>query len=240
MQRSANTKYSETREDHNVKNTIFIAAALFLVACASSEPTIQTGEDAEVTFDGLHVVDNSAFKAAWADPDIDFSRYTKFIAGGAFFEFRAVKKGNSTMRATSSQDEFWIDEKDQARLEEEVGKVFREELAKSERFTETDTPGPDVLIIRGGLHDIVSRVPPDMVGRGDIYLRSVGEATLVLEIVDSLSGEVIARAIERRAAQPPGGTMVRSSPVTTWSEVRRLARTWATRLRKGLDSAPTE
>jgi hypothetical protein len=237
--RLTNTIDFETQEDHKVKNTLFIAAALFLAGCAS-EPTIQTGPDAEVTFDGLHVVDNSAFKAAWADPDIDFSRYNKFIAGGAFFEFRAVKKTASTMRHTSSQDEFWIDDKSKAKLEEEVGKVFSEELAKSERFTETDTPGPDVLIIRGGLHDIVSRVPPEMVGRGDIYLRSVGEATLVLEIVDSLSGEVIARAIERRAAEQPGGQMVRSNTVTTWSEVRRLARTWATRLRKGLDSIPTE
>ena len=223
-----------------MKNTVFIAAALFLAACASSEPTIQTGPDAEVTFDGLHVVDNAAFKAAWADPDIDFSRYNKFMAGGAFFEFRAVKKTGSSMRHTSSQDEFWIDDKSKAKLEEVVSEVFREELAKSTRFTETDKPGPDVLIIRGGLHDIVSRVPPEMVGRGEIYLRSVGEATLVLEVVDSLSGEVIARAIERRAAEQPGGQMVRSNTVTTFAEVRRLARTWATRLRKGLDSVPTE
>ena len=222
-----------------MKNTIFIAAALFLVACAS-EPTIQTGPDAEVTFDGLHKVDNSAFKAAWADPEIDFSRYNKFIAGGAFFEFRAVKKNNSTMRANSSTTDFWIDDKSKEKLKEEVGTVFQDELAKSERFTETDKPGPEVLIIRGGLHDIVSNVPPETTGRSDIYLRSVGEATLVLEVVDSLSGEVIARAIERRAAEQPGGQMRVSNAVTNWAEVRRLARTWATRLRNGMDSLPTE
>lgn len=222
-----------------MKNTIFIAAALFLVACAS-EPTIQTGPDAEVTFDGLHKVDNSAFKAAWADPEIDFSRYNKFIAGGAFFEFRAVKKNNSTMRGNSSTTDFWMDDKSKEKLKEEVGAVFQDELAKSERFTETDKPGPEVLIIRGGLHDIVSNVPPETTGRSDIYLRSVGEATLVLEVVDSLSGEVIARAIERRAAEQPGGQMRVSNAVTNWAEVRRLARTWATRLRNGMDSLPTE
>ena len=69
---------------------------LALAGCAAKESSIQTGPDAEVTFDGLHKVDNSAFKNAWADPDIDFSRYSKFIAGGAVFEFRAVKKSNAS------------------------------------------------------------------------------------------------------------------------------------------------
>jgi Protein of unknown function (DUF3313) len=219
--------------------TLVIAAALALTGCAS-EPTIQTGPNAEVTFDGLSRVDNSAFADAWVDPDIDFSRYNKFMAGGAFFEFRAVKKKPTNSRLTTTDDEFWIDDKSKERLKKEVSDVFQEELAKSTRFTETDTPGPDVLIIRGGLHDIISRVPPDQVGRTDIYLRSVGEATLVLEVVDSMSGEVIARAIERRSAERPGGDMMFSTPVTTWAEVRRMARSWATRLRAGMDSIPTE
>ena len=66
----------------------------------------------------------------------------------------------------SSQDEFWIDDKSKKKLEDEVSAIFNEEIGKSTRFTETDTPGRDVMIIRGGLHDIVSRVPPDFVGRG--------------------------------------------------------------------------
>ena len=219
---------------------IATAAALALTGCAAKESTIQTGPDAEVTFDGLNRVDNSAFQDAWADPDIDFSRYSKFIAGGAVFEFRAVKKSTGTTRAGSSSSEFWIDDAAKARLEEEVSTVFQEELAKSERFTETDTPGPDAIIIRGALHDIVSRVPPQYVGRSDIYLSSVGEATLILEVVDSMSGEVIARAVERRAAQRAGGQMMLANTVTTWAEVRRMARRWATTLREGMDTVPTE
>ena len=93
-----------------------------------------------------------------------------------------------------------------------------------------------MLIIRGGLHDIVSFVPPETVGRSDIYLSEVGEITLILEVVDSRSNEVIMRAVERRAAE--GAYAMRSSPVTTWSEVRRLTRRWAIKLRDGLDSVP--
>ena len=97
-----------------------------------------------------------------------------------------------------------------------------------------------MLIIRGGLHDIMSRVPPERVGRSDVYLSDIGEATLILEVSDSMSGETIARAVERRVAGRSGGMAMRSSPATTWLEVRRLARNWATKLREGLDGLPTE
>lgn len=223
-----------------MKYTIYIAAILLLGACASKPPTIQTGPEAEVTFDGLTRIDNSAFKDAWADADADWARYDQIISGGAFFEFRAVKKTSGTTRPTSSQTEFWIDDKDKQKLEEEVSAVFAEELAKSTRFTEADKPALNVLIVRGGLHDIVSRVPPQIMGRGEIYLSSVGEATIILEVVDSMSGEVIARAVERRAAERPGGQGMQSNTVTTWAEVRRLARNWATKLRNGMDNLPTE
>ncbi len=100
----------------------------------------------------------------------------------------------------------------------------------------TDQPGADVLIIRGAMLDIVSLVPPERAGRTDIYLSRVGEVTLVLELADSLSGETLARAAERRAAERPGQQAVRASPVTTWTEVKRLARRWAVKLRDGLDA----
>ena len=223
-----------------MKHSVFIVLALVLTGCAS-EPSIQTGPDAEISFDGLHKIDNSAFKDAWADPDADWGRYDQFIAGNAFFEYRAVKKTAkySSIRPPASTDEFYIDEKNRERLKREVSDIFGEELAKSERFTRTEEPGQNVLIIRGGLHDIVSRTPPELITRGEIYIRSFGEATLVLEVVDSMSGEVLARAVERREAGSSAGMTV-ANTVTTWAEVRRLARRWATTLRKGLDNLPTE
>lgn len=213
-----------------------LCIAAMAVACTQT-PSIDTGPGAELTFDGLAPISNARFTNAWIDPDVDLTGYDKIMAGGAEFEFRAVKKSSSstTMRR-GGETEFWISDKNRQKLIDTVSEVFVEELQKSKHFEIVDEAGPDVLIIVGVLHDIVSRVPPDMIGRGDIYLSSVGEATLIIELRDSLSGETIYRAVDRRAAERAGGSVVRSSSVTTWSEVRRMARRWATRLTEGLDS----
>ncbi|MDJ0938549.1 MAG: DUF3313 family protein [Woeseiaceae bacterium] len=222
-----------------MKKILFVAAALAVAAC-TPQPTMQTGPDAEMTYDGLVRIDHSRFSNAWIDPNIDLSAYNKMILGPADFQFRTVPEGpRSSSIRRGNETEFWISPENRQRLIDEVGAVFREELANLQSFeiVEMDQRGPETLIAVAALHDIVSRVPPQMVGRGEVFLSSVGEATLIIELRDSLSGAAIYRAVDRRRADTAGGTtMTRSTQVTTWAEVRRWARRWATRLRDGLDS----
>jgi hypothetical protein len=77
-------------------------------------------------------------------------------------------------------------------------------------------------------------------GRSEVFLSSIGEATLVLELRDSETGAILARSVDRRAAETMGGSMTRSNSVTNKSEVRRLIRFWATRLRESLDGFAAE
>jgi len=214
-----------------------ILLSLFVVACTSAPPALQTGPDAERTFDGLVRVDNSRFQNAWADPEVDFSQYSKVMPGGARFEFRAVSKtaGRTTL-SRGSQSEFWISEANRDKLVDTVSGVFNEEISKAQGWESAEEAGPDVLILRGALLDIVSFVPPEMIGRGEVYLSSVGQATLVVEGIDSMSGEVVFRAVDRRSIESGGDTMTRANSVSTWAEVRRWARRYATRLREGLES----
>lgn len=218
-----------------MKKVIAIAAAAIIVGC-SSAPTVQTGPNAETTFDGLVRIDNARFTAAWVDPEIDLTQYNKVMPGGAEFQFRNVQKTSRSMARSSNENEFWISDSSREKLVDTVSEVFAEELQRSEHFAFAEEPGADTLVIVGALHDIVSRVPPEQVGRSEIWLSSLGEATLIIEISDSLSGEVIYRAVDRRAIQSVGGQMIRANSATTWGEVRRWARRWATSLRDGLDS----
>ena len=219
-----------------MKRLTAIVATVLVAGCATQEPSVQTGPDAETTFDGLVRIDHSRFAAAWVDPDIDLRQYNKIIPGGAEFEFRNAQRISATAARRSNESEFWISESNRQRLIDTVTEVFAEELRNSENFTIAAEPGPDTLVIIGGLHDIVSQVPPQDVGRSEVWLSSLGEATLVIELRDSLSNEVIYRAVERRAIERPGNQMVRANTATTWAEVRRWARRWAVSLREGLDS----
>jgi len=218
-----------------MKRSIAFAAVVFAVGC-TAQPSIQSGPNAEVTFDGLVRIDNARFAAAWVDPDVDLTQYTKIMPGGAEFEFRSVKKMSASQARMRNASEFWISDANKQRLIDTVSETFREELAKSQYFTIAEEPGPDTLIIVGALHDIVSQVPPEDVGRSEVWLSSLGEATLIIELRDSLSGETIYRAVERRAVQNVGQQMIHANTATTWAEVRRWARRWAISLREGLDS----
>ena len=197
---------------------------------APRAPRIETGPDAEVSFDGLHRVQRSVMDEAWAKPDLDLTGYSKLMLVRGGFAYREV---DDPGRYDRSATEFPIEPENRARFEEAVGDVFQEELVEIENWEYVTEPGRDVLILVGYIIDVVSAVPPETVGRGAIYLTQVGAATLVLELRDSMSNEVLARSADRRAAE--SAWPIQAGAVTTRAEVRRLARTWARILVNRLD-----
>jgi hypothetical protein len=215
-------------------------AAVAIAAGCSSTPTFQTGEDAEVTHDGLTRVDRTIMDAVWAREDVDLTGVTKIMFHSLGVEYRNVsgpysgRAGTGTSRARSNRNEFQLDADTRALFEEEIGTAFLEEFQSSTVFEVVEEPGPDVVGIHVGLLDVVSRVPPETIGRSRVFIDSVGEATLVLEIRDSVSHTVLARAVDRRAAQSQG-SMTESNPPRNRAEVRRLGRRWGQILRDGVE-----
>jgi hypothetical protein len=215
-----------------------IATSLALVYTfgVDGKPRVQTGPNAEVTADGLTRVDKSVMDMAWVKADLDLRPYKKLMLKGAEIQYRRVDNEGKRYRPGGDDDtEFPISEEGKAMLTQIVQEQFREELGKSKRFELVNEPGPHTLMLFGTLVDVLSRVPPlNQPGRYDVYLSSVGEATLVFELRDAATNEVLARAADRRAAERVG-VGIKASSVTTWSEVRNLAQSWAIQLRKRLD-----
>ncbi len=202
-----------------------------------AKPRLQMGPDAEITYDGLHRVDKTVMDAAWVKPDLDLRPYTQIMFVGAGISYKAVdNEGRRYVPGRSNDTEFGISDEGKQRFEREVREVFTARLAELERYEIVTEPGPGVLLLVGAILDVVSNVPPvgSCTGRCEIYLNSVGEATLVIELRDSVTNEVLLRAADRRAAQSAGWA-INANSVTVWAEVRRLAGFWAQRLRKGLD-----
>ena len=209
------------------------ALGLLLQGCAPLTPAFQTGPNAEVTHDGLTRVDNTRLQAVWLRPDIDLTPYTGMILENAGVEFRPTRANGGTDNA------YPLTETDKERFVELVSEEFRSALSESERFEIVTAPGPDVLLVRGSLLDVISSVPPRESGRTEAFLRQVGEATLVIEVYDSQSGAILARAAERRAAEDLSGRPTRVYTGQGWELVRDLARLWARTFREGLEELAT-
>ena len=217
------------------------ALAVFaLLAACSSVPQFQTGPDAEITHDGLTRVDRTIMDAVWARTDVDLRGANKVRFHDLGVEYRNVsgpysgRAGRGTIRAPSSATEFQLDAATRALFEEEIRGALVEEISKSTVFELTEESGPDVIDVHIGLLDVVSRVPPETVSSTRILIDSVGEATLVLELRDSVSHTVLVRAVDRRAAE--SSTMFQSTPSRNRAEVRRLGRRWGQLIRDGLEA----
>jgi hypothetical protein len=226
-----------------MNRTMLAVLPIFFVLFSgcTSTPEFQSGPDAEVTHDGLTRLDKTVMDVVWARTDIELTGYSKIMLEGVGVEYRPAKgpysgrAGTGTMRRTT-QTEFQLDDKTKALVQEEIAGAFVEELARSESYAIVDQPGPDVLKVRVGLLDVVSMVPPEAVGRVSVYLDRVGEATLVLELRDSESNAILARAVDRRAAERSASNLMESNSVTNRAEVRRLGRSWANIVRRGLET----
>jgi len=207
-----------------------------LAGCEGSTPTVDTSPEAEMTYDGLYPVKGGSADAAWARPGADISQYSKIMVQGAGIEYRPGGESGRLYHSRRSGDHYEMSDRQKERLQEVLSEAFLKELGNSEHFTIVDEAGPDVLLIRGGLLDVVSYVPPEPMGRTEILLSRVGEATLVLEIRDSVSEAILARVVDRRAAEDAARGFTRSNRVMNTSEVRQLASTWARKLRESLDT----
>ena len=223
----------------NIKILTALAAVVIAAGC-SSAPRFSDDPDA-TTHDGLTRLDRTIMDTVWARQDIDLSGVTKVRFNGLGVEYRNVngpysgRAGVGSSRAQASRsNEFQLDEATRALFEEEIQGAFMEEIGRSTVFEVTEEAGPNVIDVHVGLLDVVSRVPPDTVGRSRIFIDSVGEATLVLEVRDSISNTTLVRAVDRRAAQ--GFTMQESTPPRNRAEVRRLGRRWGQILRDGIEA----
>ena len=77
--------------------------------------------------------------------------------------------------------------------------------------------------------DIVSHVPPQPAGAADVTIDGLLDGTTVLELVDSMTYEVLVRTGARQVTK---GTFDSDA---AWGETQRMLRRWAFLMRSQLD-----
>ena len=201
--------------------------ALFALSACAPQPA-QSKPAGEVNIEGLQAVSAKNFEAAFVRPGVTFADYEKLMVDELELAFRTPDR---------AENQFALGEDQKTRFRAALATAFGEELGKLESVEFVTEPGPDVLALHVRVQDIVARAPGRRVGgagRAGFALETVGEMTLVMELRDSQSDEVLLRVFDRQAVE--GAAMVSGqSVVSTWEGVERLVSRWAKRAREGLD-----
>jgi len=208
----------------------FIMASAIAPAMAKDDPP-------EVSIEGLELVDKNRRGEIYADPDIDWSLYTQTMLDPATVAFR-----RHWQRDQNRSYAFKIRAKDMEKIKMEMSELFDEvftkELSENGGYTITDQAGDNVMRIKPAIVDLDVYAPDTLnsPGRSTQFTESAGRMTLKLEIYDSVTGDLIAVASDRREA-PRRGYMQWTTSVTNRAEAQRMLQRWARDLVKRLDEA---
>ena len=123
------------------------------------------------------------------------------------------------------------------RVSELFNSVMIETLERDDGFEIVDEADYDVLLIRAAIIDLDVTVPDaGTSARSRTFTADSGAATLYIELYDSVSGQIIGRAIDRQSARSPGSVMRWTNRATNTADARRVFRGWANQLRDFLES----
>jgi len=223
-----------------LRGTLLTGTLVALTGCASMAsppPTLQTGPDAEVTIDGLVRVDNAAVPLAYRKPGMDLTSYTRFMLDPVEIAYQKDPGNRGRSEMGGGGDNFALTPSQMENLRGMFQDAVAEALTRDNGYELTTEPGPDVLRVSASLVDLVVSVPTDMAGRQQVYTRSYGLVSLILELRDSESGEILVRAGDRRdPTRNTDASLAAVTPGAVRADTQRLFRYWADLLRERLDA----
>jgi hypothetical protein len=179
-------------------------------------------------FEGLEPIPSQHFTAVFGRLGTDFTHYDGVIVNDVELAFRTPDR---------SKNQFPVNQENKERFKDFLKRQFVDEFANLENIELVEAPGPTVLGLHVRVQDILATIPGRRVGaagRATFALEALGEITLVIELRDSQSEEVLVRVFDQRALE--GVAMFEDdNPVTRWPDIEEICKQWARRVREGLD-----
>jgi hypothetical protein len=213
------------------------ASLLFVLAMVATPLPAADDESADITTDGLVVVEKNRRTEIYKDPAADWSVYTKIRLDPATVAFR-----KNWQRDQNRSQPFKVRTEDMERIKSELsemfGEVFAEELTGAGGYVLTEENGDDVLRITPQVVDLDIAAPDtrNNPGMQRSYTESAGRMTLKLHMFDSVTGDLIGVTSDRLEA-PRRGYLEWTTSVTNRREAKNLMIRWAKELRERLDEA---
>jgi len=209
-----------------------LTASCVALAVLLATPTVATAKTPD-TWDNLIKVKSSKLEAVYLLPNADFRPYTKVMLDPAEVAFQKNWQRNINDASVGLGNR--ISDSDATKIAAAARTGFEAIFAKAfsdAGYQVVTTPGPDVVRIITNVLNLSIAAPDTGMSMARNYTAEAGEATVVIEVRDSLTNAALGRAVEEQAAGDFPG--LRTS-VSNRDDFEILFKTWAKTSVKGLD-----
>jgi len=218
-----------------MKNLLIILSFILLATISVTTMAKSKKELPEYTVEGLKLIPGTKDIAiVYADEGADLSQYDRVYLVEPYVAFKKNWKrdqNRGTIKVkTSDMDRIKVN------VKELFMEVFTEELEKG-GYELANERAEDVLIVKPAIIDLYVNAPDiRTAGRSDTYTDSAGSMTLYIELYDSETDDLLAKALDPTADRQTGFMQWQTGPANR-AAGKRMMRPWAEALRKGLDRA---
>ena len=221
------------------KNVFKIAALALLIAAPFCQLQAKKDDLPQVTVEGLQRVEDSKLAIVYADPDADLSIYDSVMLLETYVAFK--KNWERDQRSSASSLSMRVKPADMEKMKNTMAKEFHDVFSKvltDGGYQMTDQAGESVLMVRPAVIDLNPRAPEISSSTASrTYVTSAGDMSMYIELYDSLSGDMIAKALDRRGDRMNTGYYTWANPASNAAASRRILKGWAEILRDALDEA---
>lgn len=207
-----------------------VVGCLAIAGCAST-PATPAAE-----WDGLVRQPNTRLDSVFVRPGAgdDIGAFRSVIIDPVAVSFGSDFEPNHGIRGASRR----LNADDLLAIKDGVATIFREvfveELAAG-GYTVVETAGPETLQVSAAIIDLHVTAPDrPTAARTRTFTTDSGRMTLVMELRDAVTGEVLARVVDRQSGRA-GDSWTITNRVSNTADARRAVRVWARALREGLD-----
>jgi hypothetical protein len=207
--------------------------ALCTVLAAVVPGFTNAADDPPQQWDGLALRKSKTLDTVYVRPDVQFKAYKSVRLDPVTVAFDKSWDPNRSSRGTSR-----LSDADIQRIRDELAKSFRQVFAErlgEDNYHLVEVDGDEVLRVQAALINVYINAPDTMsAGRSRTYVMEAGRMTVVMQLADSVTGQLLARVVDQKQASSYG-RLQWSSSVTNSAEARAAFTAWADALCKALD-----
>ena len=213
------------------------AACLLALTLAVTSPLAagKNDVDAAMSQGGLQKTSVKGLELAYVRPGASLAAYKRVKLDPVDVQF------DKSWEPTRTGSRIKLSSEEREKIRAGVAKLVEEEFAKAVEkggtYQIASESAPDVLRVKVSVLNVYLNAPSGTgAGRSKTYVSSAGQMTLLAELSDAASGQMLARVADRREANSVA-RLERADRIENEGAAREVAAAWAQILRNALDKA---